>query len=555
MSLELLLAHADDGTAVLAEGLPSHSAAEAPAPPPTAPPPPQYLLREDGVYPQLLSRQRWGIVAPEGPEGDHLIGLVNRLCRARSEQQGADVVVYRVQRGMNAADAATWKRDTYWSAEMRELDRPRYLVVLGDLDVVSLELQQILAADTFTGRLAFRSDAGYAAYVDKVLAWEKKPSPAPKGRALFYTVEDGTSATATGRAMLAEPGLDACLKEKELGEFHADEITMIPYDRAAPAKALLEAASSDAPTLLFTLSHGLGPPRAGFASPDHRRALQGALSLGDGKTLTAEHIAGKQFLPGGAWFMLACYGGATPATSAYHPWLRLLRESGAYKGSAEAVLAGLPGPNERPFVAALPEAALANPNGPLAVIAHADIAWSCAYQDMNTRKSRVSRFTDVFSAALAGHRIGTAHRELLRFFVEANTELTTLDDAAARAATGTNPTRLARRAELWMLRQDLAGYLLLGDPAARLHVSTKARAVAPQKIPRSPRDADVLLGIKSTAKPAAHDPRIMEEAVIAAIQGEAPASIAARMGLSRDDVQRWTSAYQDAGRLALKRLR
>jgi hypothetical protein len=102
----------------------------------------------------------------------------------------------------------------------------------------------------------------------------------------------------------------------------------------------------------------------------------------------------KPFLPGGIWFAVACFGAGTPAKSAFYSWLRQLREAGQYKESVERVLESLPRDGEKPFLAALPKAALQNPNGPLAFFGHLDLAWSYAFTDPDGT-SRASR---VFSA-------------------------------------------------------------------------------------------------------------------------------------------------------------
>src|SRR5512145_462831 len=105
MPLELLLAHADDGSPILSEGLPSRLAALGPpAPPPVYP----RRLRDDAVDPQSLERQQWGIIAPEGSLGDHLLELVKPLRRAREAQQNREARVYRVAARMDPLAAAAW---------------------------------------------------------------------------------------------------------------------------------------------------------------------------------------------------------------------------------------------------------------------------------------------------------------------------------------------------------------------------------------------------------------------------------------------------------------
>jgi hypothetical protein len=205
--------------------------------------------------------------------------------------------------------------------------------------------------------------------------------------------------------------------------------------------------------------------------------MQGALCLGlDAAPLDAAALGTEAFLPGGVWFMVACFGGGTPATSAYHPWLRTLADQGGDMQAAREVLRSLPRPGEPPFLAALPQAALANPKGPLAVIAHMDLAWTFAFMD-NGRGSRASRIFGALRALLSGSRAGVALDVLMQAYREANDDLTAgyqlQRDAAVRGQDDrTDTLKLAR---LWMRRNDLRGYVVLGDPAVHLPLA-RARA-------------------------------------------------------------------------------
>src|SRR4029079_2396424 len=91
---------------------------------------------------------------------------------------------------------------------------------------------------------------------------------------------------------------------------------------------------------------------------------------------------------------------------------------------------------DRPFIAALPQAALANPRGPLAVMAHIDLAWTYSFQDMGAEgRGRPSRFQGIFRSLVDGARSGTSYQQLLRFLSETSVELSTLYDEEARLET------------------------------------------------------------------------------------------------------------------------
>jgi hypothetical protein len=559
MNFDLLLTHADDRRPVLDEALPIDAVSHQPRP--------EELLSgkdliDPGLDPNSLPEQRWGVVAPEGPSGDRLLALIEPLRKLREEEQGAPVRVYRVKPGMEGVEAARWKDTVLRNEAEFETEQPRYLLMLGDFDEVSVELQQVLGSDGFAGRLAFPSDTGYEAYVDKVLRWSRSPSPARQARALLFTAHDGTPATTVGYRALMAPSLEGLRKLQELGSLSAGSLAELGEPSSWSMQELLTQVASPQPSVLFTMSHGLGVPRSGWRSVDEQRARQGAMSLGAEGTLDASSLASTPFLPGGLWFFLACFGGGTPTRSAFYPWLSRLREAGQYPFRLDRLLAALPREGERPFVAALPQAVLANPQGPLAVVAHVDLAWTYSFQDLGrVARNRPSRFLGLLRTLLEGRRAGVGLGSLLRFFTEANTELTTLYDheESARLAGRASPVDAAERAHLWMLRQDLSGYILLGDPAVRLPLA-QAEASQSRALPERPSLSyipDLPLAQPPApgtgALPSAQD---MAEAVLVMLSGDvSEKSLASRVGVSREELRRWKQTYTEAGLKALAGLR
>ncbi|WP_437607342.1 helix-turn-helix domain-containing protein [Sorangium sp. So ce834] len=582
MDLHLFLAHADDHAPVLGEGLPRSAAEEASA---AAVAPPRnkhkHLARPEGLS-DSLPDQRWGIVAPKGPAGDRLLRCVAPLRKRREEEQGAEAVVYRVDPGMDLGAVTSWLQGEYWDAVGRRVeDLPGFVLVLGGPELVSWDLQQQLGADACVGRLAFEDDGGYEAYVDKVLRWERAP-PIEGARALFHAVRDGSRATSLGYDHLMRPSIETARRHARRGLFPAAEIVEIGGDEppgvggdlmAHAAAALREAERSHA-GVLFSLSHGAGAPRAGWRSLVDQHARQGAMVLGaSGELLTASDVAGRPFLPGGAWLFFACFGAGTPAQSAYYPWLDRLHKLG-WSSSAERVLTALPKGGEPPFAAALPQAALANPDGPLGVIGHVDLAWTWSFLDHGPggvhaegggASARPERFQGVLRALANGHRLGVAHHQLARFFRTVSTELSTLYDEGARLGLAVDTDaedepRRARRAGLWMQRQDLCAYVLLGDPAARLPIARRPPGIAPSRDDASKvRIADVVGFLPDLAPgepPAvARDPARRAEAVLEVLRRDEDArAIAARHGVTEAELRRWVDVFVEAGRAAVAKL-
>lgn len=523
-----------------------------------------------------LERQGWAVVVAASSEGARLEALVRQLCSARAEEQQADVLSIRVPPGMDTAAAIAWKKDVYPSLYgEEEARRPRYLLILGDLDQVSWDTQQVLGQDGLLGRLACNGDDGYGAYVDKVLAWRRTPSPHDRARALFYTVQDGTSATLAGHTKLMQPCHDRCARaaRDKPRSFPASAVEAHGARTPDPDE-LLALAALRHPSVLLSMSHGLGPPRRRPWSPAEARARQGAMSFGAEGALAGQDVAAAPFLPGGLWIYFACFGAGTPRTSAYHHWLELLARHGM--AELEPVRATLRELDERGgFVSGLAKAALGNPDGPLAILGHVDLAWSYSYEELRvgadrrddhrggrriTGSNRSLNFFHLMSKLVAGERAGAASLALRLQLGAVSAELNAHYDRCKRRGAaegmieGATPAELLALGNLWMLHQDLLGYALLGDPAVQLPLASHA---APGR--RDAREG----AARPIAAPEERAPERpeqsaqldrLERAAIAIAGGDSPGVIAARLGLPRSEAVEAAEIYREAGRAALSAL-
>lgn len=543
--LDLFLADADEGRPVLRDGLSADAAVGAPRPKKEG----SYDRRHYGESLDDLALQGWAVVAPETGAGDRALEAITPLLRLREREQRAPVKVYRVPAAMDARAAAAWRKDHFWPEGTPEEEVPLYTLILGDLHEVSAELQHVLATDTLVGRVHFaRSDGeadldGYHAYAQKVLRFAEEGTPEAAPDLLFFTAPDGSAATVTGRTRLVTPSLKLSEQRLAAGALPAASVREVS---AESVDELCGALSAERPGVLLSVSHGLGPPRGGFRSEQHRWQLQGAMLIEHSEILDAERMRGLTFLPGGMWFYLACFGAGTPASSAYHPWLSRLSDEGAYGGSLGAVLRALPAPGERPFVAALPQAALASPRGPLAVIGHLDLAWTYGFSGTKRlTESRKSRILLPLEKLVQGHRAGVALGRLMTEYAEVNDDLMREYqlEQAARVQNQQVPLDRVEQAHRWMLRNDLRGYVLLGDPAVRLPLRQHAlRPTGGEEAAGEPRPPVVAGG-------GALGP---EQAVLAMLMGDmAPRAIAERAGVTLDVLWAWVDDYRAGGRARL----
>lgn len=360
--------------------------------------------------PNLIDEQGWAVVIPDNDRGDHLLNLVRPLVEKRAEDMHAhvgEIAIFRVLPGMTAVEASEWYRCHFLgNSEIGEYP-PGYIMILGDFHEVSVDTQRVLSQDSHVGRLAFDDDRDYRGYVDKLLRWE---SVARQGyaRALFFTARDGTPASALADSQLVQPFLGDVRARQGTHRFPANDVVEFGEDDPVSAgNQLIATAASEQPSILFSISHGLGAPRTGWAGRgDEQRALQGALCLGGGRYIDGASLRETPFLPGGIWLLFASFGAGTPDVSGYSRWLLNLQSQGQFPGDLTPIMESL-SDRGQPFVANLPKAVLANPDGPLAVIGLADLAWSYSFQD------RLRSFHDLIRYSIKGCTAGFALKRLL----------------------------------------------------------------------------------------------------------------------------------------------
>jgi hypothetical protein len=149
----------------------------------------------------------------------------------------------------------------------------------------------------------------------------------------------------------------------------------------------------------------------------------------------------------------------------YLPWLTLLDPMPAGIEDTRPL-------DGRPFVGALAQAALANPRGPLAVIAHDDMAWVYSFLNPVRGEESPGRFTAVLEKLVEGSRVGAALVALRLAIQRVDAEVRRYGQQrmAAWHRKEVPPAGEMDSAVLWMTRNDLANFVVLGDPAARLQV-------------------------------------------------------------------------------------
>lgn len=417
--------------------------------------------------PHDLADQLWGVVVARGhwPVYRDALAPLIELREAEMDAR-APVIEVPPEAVIDLPRAVAWV-SAHWLTRTHD-QRPGYLLLLGDLIELPLALQQVLATVCCVGRLAFTSDTGtpdlsaYRAYADKVVRWSVRPAPVARAPLNAWVAEDGSRAIDAGLRALVEPALGTLTRDSAQ-PFSAVKRLVLPWMQPAPEQLLAHPALGDT-QLLFTLAHGAAPPRRGWDRAA-RRMTQGALGLGGGVLLDADAVAAEPPAAGGIWFAFGSFSAGTAPQTAYGEWLAQLDTP-----DARRLALAFEGP---PFIAAVPQAALAHEQGPLAFVGHVDIAWTFGWQvSLPGSDLQLHDRISLVMAALGGGRSGVWPRGGPGRIGHAVRQL---GQAAARYADMLAERRRTQPAAtdhldgaIWLARQDLESYVLLGDPAVHL---------------------------------------------------------------------------------------
>jgi hypothetical protein len=412
----------------------------------------------DGVLPTDITKAGWGVVLHK--DEDPLVRKeLERLLEHRRSQIQDDTRV----KILEYDDEPDWKA---WLAKylvgvgnVFPHKVPYYLLLVGGPERIPFEFGQLLSLEYAVGLLHFDGVDGYRQYVDSLIAYESDGAPPRRKEAVFFrTQEKFDRATKLSALNLVQPLADGTpgLQDDMDQPVAATRgfATRRVWDAAATRPALAEIfappAGSDPAAFLFTASHGLG-----FRQPTpDQPAVQGALKCQDNAAFSAKTLdetSGVR-VHGLVTFFFACYGAGTPKEEQY------LREV----DQPPPVLA------DKPFIAALPKALLSHPQGgALACIGHVERAWNYSFFTANTGEQLIPYWNAV-RRILAGLPVGYALKDMRERYATLSAGLS---QTLWNMKFGFKPTD-QELVKAWAERNDAGGYVVLGDPAARLRLET-----------------------------------------------------------------------------------
>jgi hypothetical protein len=329
---------------------------------------------------------------------------------------------------------------------------PYYVLLVGGPQSIPFSFQYLLDVEYAVGRLDLDVE-GYQRYVRALIEYERAATaPHRRAAAFFGTRHPFDEATRLSADRLVGPlagSFGPGGRFERTGAGHQIHTFVGP---AATKEAFGEILTG-APAVLFSATHGLGGWPAGH--PD-QAGRHGALVCQDwpglgqiaaGHYFSAADVPADARVHGLVAFLFACYGAGTPRWDMFRH----------VPGTPPPVVA------DEPFVAALPKALLAHPEGgALAVIGHVERAWG--YSFVSDGGTQLLPFQNALGRILAGQPVGFAMKDFNEKYAALSANLS---DVLERQGFGIAVSD-RMLAGLWTERNDAQNYVVLGDPAVHL---------------------------------------------------------------------------------------
>jgi hypothetical protein len=415
--------------------------------------------------PTKIEDAGWGIIFPATAREKDVNGILEALAPLIEVRKNKYYKVFRREKGY------PWS-EGHGQSFMRFLQDngagvgsvnpnqiPYYLLLVGDPQSIPYQFQYDLDVQYVVGRVYFEQLEDYYNYAQSVAQAEDGNLSLPRKAAFFGPANPGDDATHLSSQNLIKP-LAEFYRDDPLAKNLGFQVEYIQPEESTKQRLLSLMGGAETPALLFTASHGVEWPYG----DERQGAYQGALlcqdwagpeswdgSLDEKWFLSAQDISNNKNakLHGLVAFHFACYGAGTPYWDDY----------------AGATNAARPALTERPFLAALPKALLSCPSGgALAVIGHVERAWSYSFE-WDDGGAQLEVFKETLNRLMTGKPVGFALDAMNERHAIFASSLFAKLDKLKNFPDLYDPYELAFE---WISTNDARGYVLLGDPAARL---------------------------------------------------------------------------------------
>ncbi len=341
---------------------------------------------------------------------------------------------------------------------------PYYILIVGSPERIPFEFQALLKMQWAVGRLAFDDLEDYGRYARAVVEYEDqgfRPLQR-KSAAMWVTRNYGDLATAMLSGAICQDFLSSTNPLGIRSQFNFDAFPNEKATKAQLIEILRGNLPGGPPAVFFTGSHGWDYSGTEAAS---QRRLQGSLITQEwipgtpasaANQFTADDIPADAKLQGTMAFLFACFSGGCPTENSYQ----------SNKDGSPISIA------PSPMISRLPQALLSH--GTLAVIAHVDMAFPYAFQDVSGTP-QVQAVRTPLELLMRGKRTGLAADSLSQMWSSLSSQRDLALKAMAVPGPGSgvalNTSASGPLARLTIARDDARNYIVLGDPATKLRVT------------------------------------------------------------------------------------
>ncbi len=416
----------------------------------------------EGLDPKNLADAGWGIIFAHDAD-PKIKEALSDLIDLRKDQAGEKFKTYEGDDGYLPGETKFNFISRHNAAPgIVDPDRmPYYLLIVGDPQTIPFEFQYQMDIQFAVGRIHFDTIQEYANYAAAVKASETGKVKLPRQAAFFGVSNPDDKATGFSQEHLVLP-LSNYIKQDQPNWNTSEYIK----EEALKSKLSDLICTGQPPALLFTASHGMGFPLNDPRQIPH----QGALLCQDWPGpnawnqkipsdfyFSAEDIPANTQLTGMMAFFFACYGAGIPEIDEFsHQQIDLRKSIAPY-----------------PFISALPKRMLGHPKGgALAVIGHVERAWGYSFMWPDVDPQTIV-FKSTLKRLLEGHPAGSAFEHFNSKYAELGTELSKLLQDMTYGK-NISPYELSG---IWTSNNDARNYVILGDPAVRLPVSTASDGI------------------------------------------------------------------------------